>query len=42
MFEIIPEKVGNIMLPVVKNIDEALKNKLLKKIDTIVRNDEDI
>ena len=24
------------------DVDEALKNKLLKKIDTIVRNDEDI
>ena len=42
VLEILPGEVGNIMLPVVNNIDEALKNELLKQIDTIVRNDEDI
>ena len=42
VLEILPGEVGNIMLPVIKEIDEALKNELLKRIDTIVRNDEDI
>lgn len=42
VLEILPREVGNIMLPVIKNIDEALKNKLLERIDIIVRNDEDI
>ena len=42
VLEILPGEVGNIMLPVVKAIDEALKNELLEKIDSIVRNDEDI
>ena len=30
------------LLPVVNDIDEALKKELLERIDTIVRNDEDI
>lgn len=42
VLEILPGEVGNIMLPVVKDIDEALKNELLEMIDSIVRNDEDI
>lgn len=42
VLEILPGEVGNIMLPVVKDIDEALKNELLERIDTIIRNDEDI
>ena len=42
VLEILPREVGNIMLPVVKDIDEALKNELLEMIDSIVRNDEDI
>ena len=42
VLEILPGEVGNIMLPVIKNIDEALKNKLLERIDIIIRNDEDI
>lgn len=42
VLEILPGEVGNIMMPVIKNIDEALKNKLLERIDIIVRNDEDI
>lgn len=42
VLEILPGEVGNIMLPVIKNIDEALKNKLLERIDIIVRNDENI
>ncbi len=42
VLEILPGEVGNIMLPVVNDIDEALKKELLDRIDTIVRNDEDI
>ena len=42
VLEILPGEVGNIMLPVVENIDEALRDSLLCQIDTIVRNDEDI
>ena len=30
------------MLPVIKDIDDALKSELLEQIDTIVRNDADI
>ncbi len=42
VLEILPGEVGNIMLPVITDIDEALKNELLESIDNIVRNDEDI
>ena len=42
MLEILPGEVGNIMLPIIDNIDDKLKDELLKQIDTIVRNDEDI
>ena len=42
VLEILPGEVGNIMLPVVKDIDEALKNELLEQIDSIVRNDDNI
>ena len=42
VLEILPGEVGNIMLPIIDNIDDKLKDELLKQIDTIVRNDEDI
>ncbi|MBQ8903204.1 MAG: class I SAM-dependent methyltransferase, partial [Oscillospiraceae bacterium] len=42
VLEILPGEVGNIMLPIITDIDEALNNELLEKIDYIVRNDEDI
>lgn len=42
VLEILPGEVGNIMLPVVENIDDNLKTNLLQQIDTIVRNDIDI
>lgn len=42
VLEILPGEVGNIMLPVIKDIDDALKSELLEQIDTIVRNDSDI
>ena len=42
VLEILPGEVGNIMMPRVKEIDHDLKDYLLKQIDHIVRNDEDI
>lgn len=42
VLEILPGEVGNIMLPIIDHIDENLKKDLLKQIDTIIRNDEDI
>lgn len=42
VLEILPGEVGNIMLPIIENIDDSLKSELLQKIDNIVRNDEDI
>ena len=42
VLEILPGEVGNIMLPIIKDIDESLKIELLEQIDSIVRNDEDI
>lgn len=42
VLEILPGEVGNIMLPIIENIDDSLKSELLHKIDNIVRNDEDI
>ena len=42
VLEILPGEVGNIMLPIVEDIDDILRDSLLCQIDTIVRNDEDI
>lgn len=42
VLEILPGEVGNIMLPIVEDIDDTLRDSLLCQIDTIVRNDEDI
>lgn len=42
VLEILPGEMGNIMLPVINNVPESTKNELLQKIDTIVRNNEDI
>lgn len=42
VLEILPGEVGNIMLPIIENIDDKLRSELLRQIDTIVRNDEDI
>lgn len=42
VLEILPGEVGNIMLPVIDNINDKLKTELLQQIDTIVRNNEDI
>lgn len=42
VLEILPGEVGNIMLPIIDKIDNSLRTELLKKIDAIVRSDEDI
>ena len=42
VLEILPGEMGNIILPKVNNIDPVLKTTLLQRIDSIVRNDENI
>ena len=42
VLEILPGEVGNIMLPIIDGIDEELRNDLLKQIDIVVRNNDDI
>lgn len=42
VLEILPGEMGNILIPVIKQIDPALRNDLLEKIDQIVREDDDI
>ena len=42
VLEILPGEVGNIMLPIVENIDEKLQKDLLQEIDNIIRNNDDI
>ncbi|MDE5936206.1 MAG: N-6 DNA methylase [Ruminococcus sp.] len=42
VLEILPGEVGDIMLPVINNIDSKIKTKLLKQINTIVSKNDDI
>ena len=42
VLEILPGEMGNIILPKVNNIDPVLRTTLLQRIDSIVRNDENI
>jgi len=42
VLEILPREMGNILIPVVKEIDTALRNDLLAQVDEIIRNNEDI
>jgi adenine-specific DNA-methyltransferase len=42
VLEILPGEMGNIVLPKVENIDATLKKRLLKHIDKIVRENQDI
>ena len=42
VLEILPGEMGNILLPKIRNINSALRTELLNKIDTIIRNDENI
>ena len=42
VLEILPSEMGNILLPKVDNIDPELRGNLLTRIDSVVRNGEDI
>ena len=42
VLEILPGEMGNIILPKVDTIDSVLRTTLLQRIDSIVRNDENI
>lgn len=42
VLEILPGEMGNIMLPRIGNIDLKLRNSMIKRVDHIIRNDEDI
>ena len=42
VLEILPGEMGNIMLPKLDDIDEEMCQSLLKRIDAIVRKDDDI
>ena len=42
VLEILPGEMGNIMLPKLDDIDEETCRSLLKRIDAIVREDDDI
>jgi len=42
VLEILPGEMGNIILPKIDNLNPALRAELLKKVDHIVRNAEDI
>lgn len=42
VLEILPGEMGKIMLPIINNIDFALKQELLEYIDDVVRNEKNI
>jgi len=42
VLEILPGELGNVALPIIKNIDLKKKMELLNQIDEIVRNNDDI
>lgn len=42
VLEILPGEMGNIMLPKIQTIDKELRDSLLRQVDRIVGNDEDI
>lgn len=42
VLEILPGEMGNILIPKVENISPELTEKILKQVDSVVRNDEDI
>lgn len=42
VLEILPGEMGNILLPKIENIRPGVRKNLLKKIDSIIRNEEDI
>lgn len=42
VLEILPGEVGNIMLPIINSLNKSLREDLLNRLDSIIRNDEDI
>lgn len=42
VLEILPGEMGNIVLPKIGTIDPNVRARMLKRIDNIIRNDEDI
>ena len=42
VLEILPSEVGNIMLPIINSLNKSLREDLLNRLDSIIRNDEDI
>jgi adenine-specific DNA-methyltransferase len=42
VLEILPGEMGNILLPKIDSIDSILRSELLKKVDSIIRNNEDV
>ncbi|MGL4873827.1 MAG: Eco57I restriction-modification methylase domain-containing protein [Cetobacterium sp.] len=42
VLEILPREMGNIMLPIIKSFPNKEKKELLNKIDSIIRNNENI
>ncbi len=37
-----PGEMGNILIPVINNIDSTLRKNLLERVDTVVRQNSDI
>ena len=42
VLEILPGEMGNILIPIIREIDTELRDNLLRQIDAIIRNGEDI
>ncbi len=42
VLEILPGEMGNILLPRIEHIDFNIRDSILKKVDTIIRNEDDI
>jgi adenine-specific DNA-methyltransferase len=42
VLEILPSEMGNIMLPIISNIDSTLRTNLLQQIDSIIRKNKNI
>lgn len=42
VLEILPGEMGNILLPKIEHIDSNIRNGILKKVDAIIRSDDDI
>ena len=42
VLEILPSEMGNILIPIIQEIDTSLRDELLSKVDEIIRNGDDI